>query len=134
MRRSSPCNWMTATVQNCSSSVNSSSIARFSTRSMPAGEASYCAAARRVWRARPVIAAAFAPLPTTSPVTKNPGVPGREDVVEVAADVGLDGARAVADRELDARDVGQRGGQQPLLEGLGDVAALGEQPRVVERE
>src|SRR3954464_7958575 len=41
--------------------------------------------------------------------------PGRPAVstLEVAADVGLDGAGAVADRELDARDVGQRGGQQP---------------------
>jgi hypothetical protein len=58
----------------------------------------------------------------------------REGVVPVAARVVAGVARQVADGELMAGDLRQRGGQERSLEGLRGPVLAGEQPRVVERQ
>ena len=59
--------------------------------------------------------------------------PDVEAVVEVAADGAAVGDRVVADRDLEAGDVGQPLRQQPFLERARDVGALLVEPRALER-
>ena len=101
---------------------------------MPSGRWPSIAAARSVWRASAVTPAARGPLPQTSPIDEHPLVlAGVEDVVEVAADLVELAGGAVARGDLDARDLGQRVGQQRRLQRVRDPRALGVQARVFDR-
>ena len=64
---------------------------------------------------------------------RRPPLVGGEDVVEIAADLVADPHRLVGRRDLEALDVGQRGGQQPVLQGARDVRALLVERRALER-
>ncbi len=57
-----------------------------------------------------------------------------EDVVEVTPDLVTPARGPVARRKLDAGNRGQGRREQTRLQRPGNVVALGEQPRVVERE
>jgi hypothetical protein len=70
-----------------------------------------------VWRVRAVTAAAAAPWPHTSPITK-PHAPAtkREDVVEIAAHLEVAGGRVGGGRHLHARYGRQSAGQEAGLQ------------------
>ncbi len=91
----------------------SSRTARLRAPSTAAGESCECAAARTVWRASAVSAAASTPLPQTSPIA-TPHVPSREreGVVEVAADLDALGAGLQPAGEIDPGHLRQRARQQ----------------------
>ena len=88
---------------------------------------SWVRAARSVWRASPVSAAASTPLPQTSPTTRWIESRSCSDVVEVTAHLDAGARYPVAHGQIDPARLRQGGRQEAALQGLGDVALLAEE-------
>ena len=87
-----------------------------------------------VWRASPVMAAAFGPGPAHVADDETPGLVGdREGVVEVASDLDGIAVRPVADRHVDPWDARELTGKKARLQRRCDLPLLVREPPVLER-